>query len=102
MLYCRVFSIAAIGCERPKSRIQTIRGRAQEGGESMTAERNTQDRASDRGDRVEKGKGGKAPRTQYPKKLASIFEPHTEIFRQGKASKPTEFRKMVQIQEAED
>ena len=25
MLYCRVFFIAAIGCERPKSRFQTIR-----------------------------------------------------------------------------
>ena len=40
--------------------------------------------------------------TQYPKKLASIFEPHTEIIRKGKASKPTEFGKMVQIQEAEN
>lgn len=39
--------------------------------------------------------------TQYPEKLASIFEPHTEIIRKGKASKPTEFGKMVQIQEAE-
>lgn len=40
--------------------------------------------------------------TQYPGKLASIFEPHTEIIRKGKASKPTEFGKMVQIQEAEN
>jgi IS5 family transposase len=40
--------------------------------------------------------------TQYPEKLASIFEPHTEIIRKGKASKPTEFGKMVQIQEAEN
>ena len=35
-------------------------------------------------------------------KLASIFEPTTEIVRKGKASKPTEFGKMVKIQEAEN
>ena len=40
--------------------------------------------------------------TKHPEKLASIFEPHTEIIRKGKASKPTEFGKMVQIQEAEN
>ena len=40
--------------------------------------------------------------TKYPEKLASMFEPHTEIIRKGKASKPTEFGKMVQIQEAEN
>jgi transposase, IS5 family len=39
--------------------------------------------------------------THHPDKLVSIFEPHTEIIRKGKASKPTEFGKMVQIQEAE-
>ena len=32
----------------------------------------------------------------------SIFEPQTEIIRKGKASKPTEFGKLVQIQEAEN
>ena len=37
-----------------------------------------------------------------PDKLVSLFEPHTEIIRKGKASKPTEFGKMVQIQEAEN
>jgi transposase, IS5 family len=40
--------------------------------------------------------------THYPGKLVSIFEPETEIIRKGKASKPTEFGKMVQIQEAEN
>jgi IS5 family transposase len=35
-------------------------------------------------------------------KLVSIFEPDTEIIRKGKASKPTEFGKMVKIQEAEN
>jgi len=40
--------------------------------------------------------------TKSPDKLVSLFEPHTEIIRKGKASKPTEFGKMVQIQEAEN
>jgi IS5 family transposase len=31
----------------------------------------------------------------------SLFEPHTEVIRKGKAAKPTEFGKMVKIQEAE-
>lgn len=31
-----------------------------------------------------------------------MFEPHTEVIRKGKASKPTEFGKMVKIQEAEN
>jgi transposase, IS5 family len=35
-------------------------------------------------------------------KLVSLFEPGTEIIRKGKASKPTEFGKMVKIQEAEN
>jgi transposase, IS5 family len=40
--------------------------------------------------------------TQLPGKIVSIFEPHTEIIRKGKASKPTEFGKLVQFQEAEN
>lgn len=39
--------------------------------------------------------------THHPEKLVSIFEPHTEIIRKGKASKPTEFGKMVQVPKAE-
>ena len=35
-------------------------------------------------------------------KLVSIFEPTTEIIRKGKASKPTEFGKLVKIQEGEN
>jgi IS5 family transposase len=35
-------------------------------------------------------------------KIVSLFEPHTEIIRKGKAGKPTEFGKMVKIQEAEE
>ena len=56
-----------------------------------------------------RGSAGDAPdaradhRGQHPSpgKLVSLFEPHTEIIRKGKASKPTEFGKMVKIQEAE-
>jgi IS5 family transposase len=40
--------------------------------------------------------------TQLPDKLVSLFEPHTEIIRKGKAGKPNEFGKLVQLQEAEN
>ena len=40
--------------------------------------------------------------TKVPDKVLSMFEPHTEVIRKGKASKPTEFGKMVKIQEAEN
>jgi IS5 family transposase len=40
--------------------------------------------------------------THAAEKLVSIFEPTTEIIRKGKASKPTEFGKMVKIQEGEN
>jgi len=39
--------------------------------------------------------------TRAEGKLVSIFEPDTEIIRKGKASKPTEFGKLVKLQEAE-
>ena len=35
-------------------------------------------------------------------KIVSLFEPSTEIIRKGKASKPTEFGKLVKLQEAEN
>ena len=34
-------------------------------------------------------------------KIVSLFEPDTEVIRKGKAGKPTEFGKMVKIQEVE-
>jgi len=40
--------------------------------------------------------------TQFPDKLFSLFEPDTEIIRKGKAGKPNEFGKLVQVQEAEN
>lgn len=39
--------------------------------------------------------------THYPNKVLSLFEPHTEAIRKGKAVKPTEFGKLVKLQEAE-
>jgi len=39
--------------------------------------------------------------THVEGKLVSMFEPTTEIIRRGKASKPTEFGKMIKVQEAE-
>ena len=35
-------------------------------------------------------------------KIVSLFEPSTEVIRKGKAGKPTEFGKMVKLQEAEN
>jgi len=40
--------------------------------------------------------------TQLPGKIVSLFEPHSEIIRKGKANKPTEFGKLVQVQETEN
>ena len=37
----------------------------------------------------------------HPGKVLSLFEPETEAIRKGKASKPTEFGKLVKIQEPE-
>jgi IS5 family transposase len=42
-----------------------------------------------------------AGNTQFPGKVLSIFEPHTEVIRRGKAAKPNEFGKMIKVQEAE-
>jgi IS5 family transposase len=37
----------------------------------------------------------------FPGKVVSLFESHTEIIRKGKLAKPTEFGRLVKIQEAE-
>jgi IS5 family transposase len=39
--------------------------------------------------------------THYPGTVVSLFEPHTDIIRKGKLTKPTEFGRVVKIQEAE-
>ena len=40
--------------------------------------------------------------TRSEGKIVSIFEPSTEVIRKGKASRPTEFGKLVKLQEAEN
>ena len=40
--------------------------------------------------------------TRSEGKIVSLFEPSTEVIRKGKASKPTEFGKLVKLQEAEN
>src|SRR5215469_11789606 len=40
--------------------------------------------------------------TQFPDKLLSLFETHTEIVRKGKVAKPNEFGNVVELQEAEN
>lgn len=39
--------------------------------------------------------------THYREKLLSLFEPHTEVIRKGKAAKPTEFGHLAMLHEAE-
>jgi IS5 family transposase len=39
--------------------------------------------------------------THFQEKLLSLFEEHTEAIRKGKAAKPTEFGKMVKLQETD-
>jgi IS5 family transposase len=46
-------------------------------------------------ERIDKGN------THAVGKIVSLFEPDTEVIRKGKAGKPTEFGKMVKIQEVE-
>ena len=40
--------------------------------------------------------------TRCEGKLVSIFEPHTEVIRKGKANKPNEFGNLIKIQETEN
>jgi len=40
--------------------------------------------------------------TRSEGKIVSVFEPSAEVIRKGKASKPTEFGKLVKLQEAEN
>jgi len=40
--------------------------------------------------------------THYPDKVFSLFEPSSEAIRKGKAAKPTEFGKLLRVQEAEN
>jgi IS5 family transposase len=44
---------------------------------------------------------GASAARQHARKLVSIFEPTTEVIRRGKAKQPTEFGRMIKVQEAE-
>jgi hypothetical protein len=46
-------------------------------------------------------KGLQEPRRSEGK-IVSLFEPSAEVIRKGKASKPTEFSKLIKLQEAEN
>lgn len=43
-----------------------------------------------------------AGNTHSEGKIVSVFEPSTEVIRKGKSGKPTEFGKMIKLQEAEN
>ena len=40
--------------------------------------------------------------TRHPNKILSLFEPHSVVIRKGKAHKPTEFGRLVRIDEVEN
>ena len=58
--------------------------------------------ASATGDPANQGARASVETPSFRTKIVSVFETHTEIIRKGKASKPTEFGKMVKIQETEN
>jgi IS5 family transposase len=99
-LYGEVLEITRAVVREARAAVETVEGRVSGVGAALVQEiRETVDivkrvigqtRA-----RVFKGD------THYPGKVLSIFEPHTEAIRKGKAVKPTEFGKLVKIQEAE-
>ena len=39
--------------------------------------------------------------THFPGKIVSLFEPHTQIIRKGKAHKPTEFGRLIRVDEVD-
>jgi IS5 family transposase len=51
---------------------------------------------------VQQGKAETCGETEFANKRLSVFEPHTEVIRKGKAGQPNEFGKLVQVQEAEN
>ncbi len=99
-LYGEVLSITRAVVREAKAAVETVDGRVSRFGAALVHEiRQTVDivRRVIRQTRARVFKGD----THYPGKVLSIFEPHTEAIRKGKAVKPTEFGKLVKIQEAE-
>jgi IS5 family transposase len=99
-LYRGVLGITAAVVGEAKKAVAVAKGRVSETGRAVvkeiekTVELLRRVQAQTRA-RVFKGD------THYPGKLLSLFEPETEAIRKGKASKPTEFGKLVKIQEAD-
>jgi IS5 family transposase len=99
-LYGEVLGITRAVVREAKAAVETVEGRVSRVGAALVHEiRQTVDivRRVIRQTRARVFKGD----THYPGKVLSIFEPHTEAIRKGKAAKPTEFGKLVKIQEAE-
>jgi IS5 family transposase len=99
-LYRGVLRITAAVVGEAKKAVATVKGRVSESGSAVvkeiekTVELVRRVQAQTRA-RVFKGD------THYRGKVLSLFEPETEAIRKGKASKPTEFGKLVKIQEAD-
>jgi IS5 family transposase len=99
-LYGEVLDITRAVVREANAAVSTVEGRVTKAGVALVHEiRQTVDivRRVIRQTRARVFKGD----THYPGKVLSIFEPHTEAIRKGKAVKPTEFGKLVKIQEAE-
>lgn len=99
-LYGEVLDITQAVVREAKAAVNTVEGRVSKAGVALVHEiRQTVDivRRVIQQTRARVFKGD----THYPGKVLSIFEPHTEAIRKGKAVKPTEFGKLVKIQEAE-
>ena len=99
-LYGEVLGITRAVVREAKAAVETVEGRVSRVGAALVHEiRQTVDivRRVIRQTRARVFTGD----THYPGKVLSIFEPHTEAIRKGKAVKPTEFGKLVKIQEAE-
>lgn len=99
-LYGEVLCITRAVVREARTAVETVKGRVSGVGTALVDEiRQTVDIVrrviGQTHARVFKGD------THYPGKVLSIFEPHTESIRKGKAAKPTEFGKLVKIQEAE-
>ena len=99
-LYRGVLRITAAVVGEAKKAVAAVKGRVSDAGAAVvkeiekTIELVRRVQAQTRA-RVFKGD------THFPGKVLSLFEPATEAIRKGKASKPTEFGKLVKIQEAE-
>jgi len=99
-LYRGTLRITAAVLGEAKKAVAAVRGRVSEAGAAVVSRI---EKTIDLVHRVQAQTRARVFRgdTHYRDKLLSLFEPETEAIRKGKASKPTEFGKLVKIQEAE-